>query len=367
MSEKRIGCPQCGAALVLDGESAAAEKARCPDCKAVFAVPRDPSPREAAPPRPARRPVRSGRSSRGSGTPVVLLAVGSVALVILVVAGAIAVIALLGKGGVSPLAGGGAFSASGLGINPLATKANLGRVHEGMTLEESQAILGPGAPAGKNDMAMAFGSEKVDPYDQTDPPEEIKIRNGRIWGVTDWYQWRSGNLNIFIGFAKGKRSGKYKAMLAFWVEKFDSRIGGTGSFRCDSETAFTGRYTDPDRITDEREAEDRKINDPKWKKGDPRQLLPGRWVIAGSVLKDGFEFGANGAVKSYGLQDHDYTSTYRFVDDNHIEINVPPTLTTKARVDKYRVLVSQNELLLVRERPGGHRREFDVTEYVRTR
>jgi hypothetical protein len=40
MPEKRVTCPQCGAALVLNAEMATAQKIRRPDCKAVCAPPR---------------------------------------------------------------------------------------------------------------------------------------------------------------------------------------------------------------------------------------------------------------------------------------------------------------------------------------
>src|SRR5262249_40892746 len=148
MGEMRIGCPQCGAGLVLDEEQAAAQKIRCPDCKAVFAVPREAPAEPATPPMRKRRAPRPRRSRPTSGMPVALLAVGGVVLLLLIAAGAVALVAFRGKGGSPFAAGGGPFSASGLGLNPLATKANFEKLNEGMTLDEVQSIVGAGNVAG---------------------------------------------------------------------------------------------------------------------------------------------------------------------------------------------------------------------------
>ena len=355
MADKKVICPQCGAALMVDGDSAA-RKVRCPDCKAVFAIPRDPAPREPAPPKPFRRAPRQRRSSAGGGMSIVLLAVGGVALLILVVASAIAVIAFRGKGASGSIAASsGVFSPSGLGINPLATKANFDKLDEGMTLEEVQTIVGTGKAAGETDMEVAFGKARDDPRG---PPAQQWMKNGRQAGVTSWYQWCNGDFSIFVGFAKGKRSGKDRALLGFWVERLDrgvKPIDYIEGFR--SDVGFTASG-DPDKVTEAHDAENRRLNDPKWKKGNPRQLLLGRWRDS---LSCGYEFGANGSVKSFGLDE--YTSTYRFIDDENIEINVPPATLKPARMERYRVLVAQNELVLLRQ--DGRRRVF--MEYQRMR
>jgi hypothetical protein len=357
MPEKKVVCPQCSAALILDSDPAA-EKARCPDCKAVFAVPRDPPPPKSASfPRSARRAPRPRRSSGGSGISITLLAIGSIALLILVVVGIFAVMAFRGKGGSPLAAGGGMFSPSGLGINPLATKANFDKLDEGMTLEEVQSIVGPGKAADESDMEVAFGKgwARDDPRG---PPAQQWTKNGRQAGVTSWYQWCNGDFSIFVGFAKGKRSGKDKALLGFWVERLDrgvKPIDYIEGFR--SDVGFTANG-DPDKVTDAHDAENRRLNDPKWKKGNPRQLILGRWRDS---LACGYEFGANGLLKSFGLDE--YISTYRFIDDDNIEINVPAATLKPARMERYRVLVAQNELVLVRQ--DGHRRVF--MEYQRVR
>jgi len=354
MGEMRIGCPQCGAGLVLDEEQAAVQKIRCPDCKAVFAVPREPA-EPAMRPMCERRPPRRRRSASGSGMLVAWLAVAGVIVLVLLAGGVAAVIALRGKGGNPFAPGGGPFSASGLGLNSLATKANFEKLNEGMTLDEVQFILGAGNLAGESEMKIAFGDgwARDDPKG---PPAQQWMDNGRQAGVTSWYQWRNGNFCIFVGFAKGKRTGKDKALLSFWVERLDSGtkpLAYVEGFRSDVGFLATG---DPDRVTDAREAEDRRLNDPKWKKGNPRQLLLGRWQDA---IHCGYEFAADGAVKSFGL--YEYASTYRFIDDSHIEINVPAMPLMPSRMERLRVLVTQSELLLVRE--DGCRRV--IVEYKR--
>jgi hypothetical protein len=264
-------------------------------------------------------------------------------LLLLIGGGAVAFFAFRSNGqgsGINP--GGGLLSPSGFGVNPLATKANFEKLNEVMTLDEVQAILGTGKAAGEEDMAVAFGDgwARDDPKG---PPAKQWMGNGRSAGVTSWYQWRNGAFSIFVGFAKGKRSGKDKALLSFWVEALNSGVQGFGVHGFRSDVGFMA-LGEPDQISDARSAEERKLNDAKWKKGNPRQLLVGRWQ---DVLACGYEFAADGRVKSFGLEE--YASTYRFVDDDHIEISVPAMPLRPAHMAKYRVLVTQTELVLVRE------------------
>jgi hypothetical protein len=294
-----------------------------------------------------------------------VFAIGGAALPVLVVAGVVAVIALRGKGGGGPLtSGAGLFSPSGLGINPLATKENFVKLDAGMTLDEVQTILGPATEANREDFHVAFG-DSWERSDRNGPPDGQWEFNGKQAGVTNWYQWRSGSFYIFVGFAKGKKSGKLKALLSFWVESYGAAPGGIGMHGFESQAGILAMAGgDPDWITDKREEENRRINDPKWKKGTARQLLSGVWVLKGTKDNDpkfGYEFKADGTVKSFGF--YDYTSAYHFIDNDHIEINVPAMQLIPARVEKHRVLVTQNELLLVRE-DGRHR---TLGEYQRSR
>jgi hypothetical protein len=353
MSALRIDCRQCGKALVVGDELAGARKVRCPDCKAIIALPDEHIPAPAA--KPELRPSRPRRSSR-SGIPLVWIAVGSAILLILAVSVVVVVVVMRGMNGAGPLVAGNPFSPSALGINPLATKANFVKLDEAMTLDEVQAILGPGASAGESEMEAAFG-EGADPTGHNGTPGRQWMFNGRSAGVTSWYQWRAGNFSIFVGFARGSRTGKEKALLSFWVDRFGTGAGGLGMHGFNSEVGFLATG-DPDKITDAHEAQNRLLNDPKWKKGNPRQLLIGRWQDA---VNFGYEFTANGAVKSFGLEE--YASTYRFIDDSHIEINVPAAPLVPAHVAKYRVLVNETEMILGREQ--GHR--LILTEHKRVR
>ncbi|HEV3146175.1 MAG TPA: hypothetical protein VGZ47_19975 [Gemmataceae bacterium] len=360
MADKKITCPQCGAALILDGEFGAAEKARCPDCKAIFGVPRHPPPREPAPPpRPARRPARPRRSYYGTGMPGTWIVVGAVTLVVLIAAGVVGMIVLRGKGGPAPLSAGGMFSPDGLGINPLVSKANFDRLEPCMTLDEVQSILGPGTPATEDDIKKActvvrqFGGPPRLP--DSDPAGDW-INNGRVAHVTGWYQWRAADLTVFVGFAKGKTTGKIRALLSFWFQRFGANGYATAP-------GFA-EFDDPDKVTVKLDAEKRLFNDSKWKKGNARQLLLGRWHIAGRLqdqAKIGYEFGADGTVKSFGGLN--YSGTYRFIDDDHIEIKAPATQLLPASVEKYRVLVSQDELVVIVHE--GRRPVFD--RYVRAK
>lgn len=215
------------------------------------------------------------------------------------------------------------------------TKNDLSKLQEGMTLAEVEAVLGVGKATDQEGMRTAFGGTSGGP---NSPPEEQWMNNGRSSGVARWYQWRSGDLGILVGFAPGKRSGKLKAMLGLWVERVAVSPGLYG-FRSEAGFMASG---DPDQITDTRDAQNRVLEDPKWKKGTARMLLPGRWKDS---VQAGYEFGTSGAVKTFGFGE--YTGTYRFTDDDTIEITRPENRIQPGRVERYRVLVTRDELLLV--------------------
>ncbi len=241
------------------------------------------------------------------------------------------------KGGdAGPFGLGGDLLAPGKPAVTAITKNDLSKLQEGMTLEEVEAILGAGKLSDQEGMKTAFGGSSGDP---NGPPEAQWMNNGRSSGVTSWYQWRNDDLSIYVGFAPGKRSGKLKAMLSFWVERFAVSQGLYG-FR--SNVGFMMSGDDPDQFTDNRDAQNRVLDDPKWKKGSARQLLPGRWKDS---VQAGYEFGTNSAVKAFGAVA--YTGTYRFIDDDTIEITRPESQFLPGRVERYRVLVTNNELLLV--------------------
>jgi DNA-directed RNA polymerase subunit RPC12/RpoP len=351
MSGRKVICPQCDEVVTLDDEEA---RVRCPDCRTVISVPRK---RKAQSAKPLRR-------KRRKGMPIGWIVGGTVLLVAVVVGAVVAVGAFRGRAAVAVGGGGNAaggsdsgvsfpnlFSSSGAVSKPV-TKDDLPKIKGAMSLEEVQAILGPGKVADENDMKVAFGNRSM--HSDKGPPEEQWMNNGRMASVTSWYQWRSDDFSIFVGFGKGKRTGTLKALLSFWVERV-SVGGGLYGFRSEPGLMLFGN---PDDLTDARAAQDKVIDDPKWKGGNARQLLLGRWKNA---FEFGYEFTADGIVKAVGIEK--YTSTYRFIDDENIEINVPAFPFQPARIDKMRVLVNKTELILVRV--IGERR--DLLDYKRVK
>jgi hypothetical protein len=335
---------------------------RCTHCKAVFdhyqeAVPvetevaYDPAADPLIAPRPVHEPsgVRLRRyrpvPHSSNRVAVVLLLIG---VCLAVLGGGGAVVYFTWRGGVRltpnlpgvPVINTPAF-------NPAVKKEALDRLKEGMTLAEVEAILGPARKADVSDFRAAFaedGRPTDGYYRERGLPSEQWEHNGRTAGVSQWYQWRSLHESIFVGFKKGQRSGKEKAIACFWVKSFQN----LGAWGFHSEPGFVS-VGDSDEIEKARKKDEKLLNDPKWKRGNPRELLVGKWQAPIGLLMDGYEFSADGTVRAFGITE--YTSTYRFVDDHHMEITIPgqpnSLLLSQPTQVKYRVLVTEDELILV--------------------
>lgn len=269
-------------------------------------------------------------------TPVIVIGAIGLAFVLIVVAvaGVGAFLIVRGKGRAGP-------GATLLGVNPAVNRASLDRLEAGMSLEEVQAILGSGKAAGHSDLIDAFAGFKDD--------ADKWVGNSQAAGVTAWYRWQNGDESIFVGFAKGRRSGKQRALLAFWVQRSTTSSGMRGYI---SDPAFTesARLIDPDILDQKRRDEKKMLDDPKWKQGNPRQLIIGRFEDS---FRSGYEFRANGTYDSFGFFAHH--STYRFIDDQHIEIMIPggPGFPpgAKTMIKQYRVFVARDELILLDNHP----------------
>ncbi len=218
------------------------------------------------------------------------------------------------------------------------SKASLDKLEDGMTLDEVKDILGPGKEATREDMDMAFGN--IIGAGQS-PAEQWERNAKNNQGKTTWYQWRSGDNSIFVGFVTGKKSGTEIALLSFFVH----RLGNNG-FESSSNMMARG-VADPDVIAKARSDRIKMLNDPKWKEGKPRELLLGKWQTS---PQDSYTFGADGKVQvnSFG---GNYESTYKFTDDDHIQITIPANKgfppNPQPLTMSYRVLVSKDELKLL--------------------
>lgn len=220
-------------------------------------------------------------------------------------------------------------------------RADLDKIESAMTLGQVNAILGPGRLATAADMRAAFNENRPVPISATDSWK----RNAEIVGVEAWHQWRNGDESIFVGFAKGKKTGKERALISFWVKRLDD------GFQANPGLLPLFRIDDPDAIAEEKGAEEKLINDPKFKNGDAKKLIVGRWA---DEIKHGWEFRANGTFheRSPGGDPGDY----RFTAPDQIELSYKPDWPgvapgTVHHVKSFKVLVSEDTLIL-RRLPG---------------
>ena len=175
-----------------------------------------------------------------------------------------------------------------------------------MALDEVNAVLGPGRLATQADMNRAFGKFSLGAAGKW-------MEAGRQAGVTSWRQWQNGDESIFVGFDKGKRTGKDRAITSFWVKPhaqgFDSDLGILPL------PAFFGG--DPDDLADERDEKNKIINDPKFKAGDPKKLLVGD----GSIILTAAMSSMPTAATSAWAQ---IQGNKKFTAADEIELQIPP-------------------------------------------
>ena len=289
---------------------------------------------------------------------VPLLLVSGIALVVVaIVCVVIGVVVVRMRGG--SVAGVLALSpAAALGLNPAVNLESAQQIRAGMSLEEIQSRFGPGKLATAADLNDARGGFPVERHDGTgkmqEADEEELIRAGQM----SLYRWQNGDLSVFVGFGRGRRSGKLYVMRTFWVERFRAAPGGSWGYR-QRGLVSTWSNDDPDDVARLLAEQQKLLADPKWNRGNPRELLIGRWGMGGPIGGDAhYVFGADGSLIA-SMWFRNYQSTYRFLDANHVEINEPvlaPQLNNPENVIlepmRYRVLVSRTELVLVDEASG---------------
>jgi hypothetical protein len=142
-----------------------------------------------------------------------------------------------------------------------------------------------------------------------------------------------------MGFGKGQRTGKDRALAGFWVQPhangFDSELGILplpGFFR-----------DDPDAVAQEREEKNKILNDPKFKAGDYKKLIVAKWL---TDRDNGFHFHADGTYDRIGRR---YRGTYKFVGADEIELHIPPGgefVGGAAMTEKHKIWVSTEDLIM---------------------
>ncbi len=234
-----------------------------------------------------------------------------------------------------------------VGVNPRVNDANARKLWKGMTVDQAQAILGPGTPSTFNDIVAIM--ERASRF-----PTGIRIPGGSLEGET-WYRWQNGGHHVFASFLPSK-TGVLRLSTA---DSFTAHPDGT---------LETGTLIGPhpmedlDRWAATHDQRMAVVSNPRWKKGPAvRQALVGRWRTAPSPIDGprGWDFHADGTCAGHkmALGDKDSRGHYRFLNDNHIEMTMAePDFFNPANVRnityRYLVLVDDRELLLCNEGQG---------------
>jgi hypothetical protein len=245
---------------------------------------------------------------------------------------------------------GGNRAASLIGLNTAVTEENAHKVWTGMTLDQVQEVLGRGEACSLNQISSVvdatYGTRRG-------------LQAFPAWlGDETWYYWRNGHLLVFVGFRKAQSGALRVSHVQF------STLRGE-IFECD-ELIKGHPLEDLDYAASEHDKNVKLVRDPRWKTGTAiRKALVGKWnqtpLVAGEP-RAGYDFEAGGSCVRYGAggQDQVARGTYRFVDDTHIEISLSePTIIPGSKfvqtTTTFRVLVDENELILMYDYPSGPR------------
>jgi hypothetical protein len=240
--------------------------------------------------------------------------------------------------------------AAALGVNPQVNDANVRQLWKGMTPDQAQAVLGPGKPCTYNDI-IAIHENAAPGF-----PRGIRFPGGSLNGET-WYRWQNGGRHVFASFLPSKTG----VLRLSSLQVFTAHPGGA----LESGHLIPSH---PDDNLDHWAAEhDRRVaivNNPRWKKGPAiRRALVGRWRERHNP-PPGWDFNADGSCATHHMAfgDRVCRGTYRFTDDDHIEVFLvgeDPFHPDQVRriPDRFLVLVGEKELVLCREGQGGPRPE----------
>jgi hypothetical protein len=336
----RSNCPVCGAPLRDRGSLAPGQRARCHECGHAFRgeeVERGPRPRK----------------RRKKSDPRALLIAGLLAFGLAVLAGGVVAVVVVLRGGGNNLLG------LNTGVNPKVNELNLNKLWPAMSLDEAQAILGEGKECDADEICRVCDSS-FDAYHQGTGVAVVLA--GASCKVQSWYRWQNGGLHVFAGFQKSK-SGVPRLVLLRWY-----RQGPGGAFEwMEAITLQDHPFADPnalDRMAADHARRGNLLDDPKWKTGAAiRQSLVGRWRLPSFdpvhfPSPEGYDFNADGSCVRIGGPGDRHPGSYRFVDDSHVEVTTADEAMVlgggkRPTTRRYRVLVSDKELILVTENPSG--------------
>jgi hypothetical protein len=245
---------------------------------------------------------------------------------------------------------GGSPAASLIGLHTSVTEENAHKIWTGMTLDQVQEVLGTGRACRLDEISSVVDATYGARRGLQAFPAGL--------GDETWYYWRNGHLLVLVGFRKAASGTQRVSHVQF------STLRGE-IFECD-ELIKGHPLEDLDYAASERDKNVKLVRDPRWKTGPAiRKALVGKWnetpLVAGEP-RAGYDFDVNGGCVRYGAvgQDQVARGSYRFVDDTHIEISLSePTIIPGSKfvqtTTTFRVLVDENELILVYDYPTGPR------------
>lgn len=238
------------------------------------------------------------------------------------------------------------FSSSGKDAAKI-TVENFERVKPGQTIEEVEKILGSGSGCSEGELQGAF-SQAFEPL-----RGGIELAVAQMTGAERFYSWRGNDLTIFVGFARSE-SGVERVAYSTFLRK------NGGVYEVKQGVRLAQGMDNLDEVARKRHAENKVIEDPKWKKGEQQlaRLVVGEWC--NSDFQCG-RFYANGTYETVGgfgnLGVNGVAKgTYRIAGPQKIDIfytDFPDFNNRGPTSHLFTLLIADEELMLVKEFGGA--------------
>jgi hypothetical protein len=229
--------------------------------------------------------------------------------------------------------GGGGGGVAAPKNNPAVTAETYNKIKSGQDRKEIETLMG--GAGDKIDLNEANALLAKSPRFKNDPVRtvapEIANRPDCVYNV-----WRKGSDHILVTFMTSKKYGDIVVMTNLYIDRGG---GSSDGGNLSDNPVFVER--ERDRIEETTKVH----NDPRWKKGQAKTLLVGTWGSA----KFYTEFKADGSLSLPGAgalgKPVRTLGTYKFIDEEHIQYDVPQSAFENKKV--YKVLVNEKELYLL--------------------
>ncbi len=228
------------------------------------------------------------------------------------------------------------------------------KIKTGQSRKEVEDLLGPGDKTDVQEVTKLLNKQ---PRFRDEPPRSVDPAIANRPEVS-YAVWRKNDDHLVAAYITSK---KYGEVLAFAQLHLKT---GPGEFTTDVRSDTPAEI---DRRRDKLEADMKFYNDPRWKKGQAKSLIVGAWGNPKFYL----EFKADGTMSlpgplAFGAPERS-PGKYKFLDDEHIQYDIPESKFGKADRSEYKVLANENELCLIlrAEQPfiggaGPEQRYFNV-------